>query len=467
MKWLYSLLVVFVLSAAQPVNGSGALSGVIRPLLAQLPSGAVTGILVKNLGTGEVLFEQGAQRNLIPASTLKLLTAVAAYDRLGGRYRYPTRILLSREPGRTRVYRGQMRVLFSGDPSLQGEQLEALLALLKEKGVREITGDIWLDGSAFVGYPRAEGVVWDDLGICFGAPSTAMVLDRNCFYARLTPGAEGRKPQLTYERSGRLHTLDNQIVTRQPSPGLQCQLESWPSADHDYRLTGCITPDSRSLKLAFAVKDNEQYIRKAVASLLQRLGLSHRGRIRTGQPQVRFPVLLSEHYSAPLAELLKPMLEQSDNLFADSILKTLGLTLTGQGSYETGTEAVAQVLGRRGIDLSSQYLADGSGLSRYNLISAATLVDVLAMAWRTWGETSPWLAQRTDPDRWYKTGTMRDVVTVAGYILSPKKPPLAFAAMVNGVPSRNRAAGESGQDPGERVRHFRQNLMDRLARARL
>ncbi|WP_263322153.1 D-alanyl-D-alanine carboxypeptidase/D-alanyl-D-alanine-endopeptidase [Endozoicomonas sp. Mp262] len=443
---------------------NNSLSGQIEQLLELLPPGAVSSVLVKKAVSGEVVFNKAGNLNLIPASTLKILTTVAAYDKLGADYRYPTRLLLSRNIGRSRIYKGGILIAFSGDPSLKSRHLEEMLAILKKKGVREIVGDIWLDDTVFSGYPKAEGVVWNDLGICFAAPSTGMILDRNCFYAWLKPGREGKKTIIRYDQPGDFQKIENQIITRQSRDGLQCQPKAWPSSDYEYRLTGCLEPGQKPLRLAFAVKHYERYMKKKMASMLKGQGLLHRGRIVIGKPGASFPVLLAEHQSDSLAGLLKPVLERSDNLFSDSLMKTLGHKVTGfSGSYERGTDAIIKVLGDKGIDLSHSHIADGSGLSRYNLISASTLADVLAMAWREWGSDSPWLINRPYKDRWFKTGTMKGVSAVAGYIFPSGSEPLLFVVMVNGLVSPKKAARESFSSPVEDIRQFRYELMDRLA----
>ena len=78
-------------------------------------------------------------------------------------------------------------------------------------------------------------------------------------------------------------------------------------------------------------------------------------------------------------------------------------------------------------------LVDGSGLSRYNFISAATLVDILMLGWKQWGEDSPWLNQRKRKGQWFKTGYMSGVRSMAGYVFPDDGRPLVFAVILNGL----------------------------------
>ncbi|AMO55285.1 D-alanyl-D-alanine carboxypeptidase/endopeptidase [Endozoicomonas montiporae CL-33] len=407
----------------------------LESLISELPEGSVYSIQVRDPIKGNVLFEQGAHLNLIPASTLKVLTATLAYDALGQEFRYNTSIASENKVTRKGVVKGAVMLSFSGDPSLKREHLNDLVAQLKEKKITTIAGDLWLDGAVYSGYDRAGGVSWDDLNICFAAPAAAMILDRNCFYGWLKPGKkEGDPAIMEYDRPEWNLEVDNQVVTESLPEGERCTQKVRPSADFEYALQGCISPKSRPLRMAFSVSNVERAVERFMYDLLEQHDIQLKGRIIAGRPELNMPYILAEHHSEALPELLRPVLEDSDNLYSDSILKTVGHQTSGKtGSYASGIESARTLLGNKGVGFGSSRLVDGSGLSRYNFISAATLVDILMLGWKQWGEESPWLTQRKRKEQWFKTGYMSGVRSMAGYVFPDNGRPLVFAVILNGL----------------------------------
>lgn len=437
----------------------------LETLVSELPEGSVYSIQVRDPVNGKVLYEKGAQLNLVPASVLKVLTATLAYEALGQDFRYSTHITSEKELTKKGVVHGAVTLSFSGDPSLKRDHLNSLVAQLKENGVKTISGDIWLDGGIYSGYDRAGGVSWDDLNICFAAPSAAMVLDRNCFYGWLKPGKkEGDQATIQYDRPEWNLEVDNRVVTKRLSEGGQCFQKVRPSADYEYQLEGCISSRSRSLRMAFSINNVERAVERYLLSALEQHDITLKGRIIGGRPEIDSPHVLAEHYSEALPELLKPVLDYSDNLYSDSILKTVGHQTSGKtGSFASGIESARKVLGDKGVGFGSSRLVDGSGLSRYNFISAATLVDILMLGWKQWGEDSPWLIQRKRKEQWFKTGYMSGVRSMAGYVFPDSGRPLVFAVILNGLMPPLPATNKEMQTFKQDIRAFHRSFLKVLA----
>lgn len=427
---------VITIVALLSVPAGGSLTEKIDQLVSRLPESSIQGILVQDMNSGEFIYARNEHHNLLPASTLKVLTAVAAYQSLGADFRFKTRLYSQKKILHKKHYRGDLKIEFNGDPSLTHDDLAELLGALKHNGVKEIQGKIWLDNTAYNGYPRSGGTSWDDRNICFAAPSPAIILDRNCFFGWLKPGKTGQPAKMEYDQSHWYLAVDNHVMTREPfeSELSGCVQEVWPSADYEYRLEGCIQPDQPNMRMAFAANDVERAARRFIRSELRKKGIIFRGQIKTGKPDNKFKYLVTEHRSESLSELLYPVLEKSDNIYSDSILKTLGRQLTGNaGSYYAGTEKLRAVFANKGISLLRSRIVDGSGLSRYNLISAAQMNKVLSFAWQQWGKKSPWLIWRDKPEYWLKTGYLNGVNNMAGYAFSEDGKVLAFTVFLNGL----------------------------------
>ena len=460
------LTALFLLATNQ---GMASIDDDLDRLINRLPPGHIHSIKVIEAQTGKVLFDRNSHYNLLPASTVKAITAISAYHALGKHYRYTT-TLLSNEPLLVRVprevYTGDLALVFSGDPSLRRDDLGRLLGSLSASGVKVIRGDIWLDGSIYNGYPRAGGASWDDHNICFAAPVSAMILDRNCFFGWLLPGEkEGQQARMVFDQPQWQLSIDNRVETRKPTAYEYdgCTQEVWPSFDHEYRLEGCIEPGAGQVRMAFAVRDPEQAAARYVLSFLKDNNIHLEGEVLIGKPQGDFANLVARHQSDPVPELLQRVLDKSDNLYADSLLKTIGWSVNGaKGSYSSGTEAVLAMLRDAGVDLTRSRLVDGSGLSRYNMLSADDFTEILQVGWRNWSEDAPWLMARDDQQRWLKTGRMSGVNNMVGYVFPEERSPVIFAVLLNGLTPHQPASGSDVGEFHQQIRLFHKAFLERL-----
>lgn len=448
-------------------QGFASIGDELDQLIATLPPGHIHSIKVIEAETGTVLFDRNSRFNLLPASTVKAITAISAYRALGEDYRYTTALLANKPLSEGKVYSGDLALSFSGDPSLTRADITRLMEKLSSLGVKAIQGNVWLDGSVYDGYPRSGGASWDDHNICFAAPVSAMILDRNCFFGWLVPSTkEGRRAKIIYDEPQWQLSVDNRIEIRKPKPHERngCVQEVWPSSNHEYRLEGCIEPGAKPMRMAFSVRDPERAAARHIESFLKANNIWLKGKVLIGKPQGDFKWTVASHLSAPVPDLLQRVLDKSDNLYADSLLKTIGLSVNGEkGSYFSGTEAVLSMLRKEGVDLTRSRLVDGSGLSRYNMLSADDFTDVLQVGWKSWGENAPWLATRDDERRWLKTGYMSGVNSMVGYAFPENSSPLIFAVLLNGLRPPQPATPEQGRTFNDEIRLFHRKFLERLA----
>ena len=457
---LFFLLICTTLAQASLVES-------LDELVATLPLGSIHGIEVRSVESGQLIYTKNNTLNLLPASIIKSATAIAAYQGLGAEFRYETTISSQRVPRKHRTYQGDLKLTFSGDPSLTHDDVAKMVADLKRKGVREVRGNLWLDNTVYAGYPRAGGTIWDDRNICFAAPSSAVILDRNCFYGWLKPNEQAGKPAyMEYDQSGWHLAVDNQVITRMPGKEdpLGCVQEVWPSDDYEYRLAGCIEPEQKTIRMAFSASNPERAAQRYIKSLFKRQGIALNGRVLVGKPEGDFNHAIITHSSEPLPVLLERVLEKSDNIYSDSILKTLGGHISGiAGSFYTGGLAVREILQEQGVLLARARLVDGSGLSRYNRLAAQDMNEILLAGWKLWGEKAPWLQKRDNPQRWLKTGYMSGVNNMAGYVFLEKgEEPLVFTVILNGLRAEQPATSESARAFHGQIRTFHRAFLQLL-----
>ncbi len=341
-----------------------------------LPEGARISLVAEKLtDSAELSGIHPTEQLFPPASTLKIVTALAAKLELGDNFRFRTRLEASSSDA---------VITFVGDPTLQTKDLKDLLTLAKKNGLKRIGGDLWLDNSVFTGYNRAVGWPWDILGVCYSAPASAITLNKNCVQASIYTQKDGGTRVFVPEHQP-IHVKSSvETVTRAVQKSRHCDLDLLPNPDNRYELNGCLVSREEPLPLKFAVQDPEMYTSKKIATLLDQLNIELKGRIKVGSPPKKQRKLLALHQSQSLPVLLDQMLKRSDNLIADTLTKTLGAKFFVQpGSFTNGTEAIKQIIfANTGIDIRQARLEDGSGLSRNNRLSATKMAEILRYIWK-------------------------------------------------------------------------------------
>ncbi|HHX8282184.1 serine-type D-Ala-D-Ala carboxypeptidase [Vibrio diabolicus] len=341
-----------------------------------LPEGSRISLVAEKLSENAELDGVHPTEQLFPpASTLKIVTALAAKLELGDNFRFRTKLEASSSDA---------VIYFVGDPTLQTNDLKSLLTLAKKNGLKRIDGDLWLDNSAFTGYNRAVGWPWDILGVCYSAPASTITLNNNCVQASIYTQKDGGTRVYVPEHQPIRVTSTVETVSKTIKKSRHCDLGLVANPDNNYKLTGCLVEREKPLPLKFAVQDPELYTSHRLAALLKQLNIELSGKIRIGSAPEKQRKLIAMHQSEALPDILEEMLKNSDNLIADTLTKTLGAKFFVQsGSFANGTEAIKQIIfANTGIDIRNARLEDGSGLSRNNRISATEMAEILRYIWK-------------------------------------------------------------------------------------
>ncbi|NRB25361.1 D-alanyl-D-alanine carboxypeptidase/D-alanyl-D-alanine-endopeptidase [Shewanella sp.] len=439
---VYACLVLGGLSL--PAIGADYFDNVLTKIK---PPHSHTAIIATNLVTGDILFEQSPDTLLLPASTMKLLTAVAATSALGAGFTFNTRVY-SRFPIKDGVIAGDVYIGFDGDPTLKSEDLKALLAQLTEQGLYRIEGSLYLIGQANEQL-QAPGWVWDDLGICYAAPVSSFVLDRNCVHGKLSPKLASNQSQLSIPGDIPI-SIKNTAVFDKSKTEKFCQLDLQRLAANHFALGGCYS-GSQAIKLAIAITDPELFMQASMSQILKSSKIKLKGKILVQHQLPANTHVIATHGSVPLSDLLHTMLLKSDNLIADSLLKQLGKhTFQRPGNFSNGSRALKQILTGEGVELNHAQVVDGSGLSRYNLLSARQLSQVLTLIYTDSRFTplidslpvagvSGTLKYKTSFNKpplfkhvIAKTGSMQGVDNLAGFIRSETQADTLFVILENG-----------------------------------
>jgi len=339
-------------------------------IIKTLPVTVRSGLLIEDIH-GQIQFSHDTKKLFPPASTTKLLTALAAKLELGDDFYFQTDIKTNND---------DIIVSFSGDPLLTYHNLFDLFKTLKQKNGSFIVGNIWLDNSAFTGYQKGIGWPWDILGVCYSAPSSAITLDRNCVQGSIYTLQNGKTRVHTPEQFPIEVSSTARAITPEEQKQTHCELELLSNPKNHYKLKGCLTKRTSPLPLKFAIQNPDLYTTRIVYKILNNLDMHFSGQVLVGLPEkVMHQDVIATHASPRLPALLDIMLKKSDNLIANNLTKSLGQHFYLQaGSFTNGTNAIKQILHTKAnIDLSSAQLFDGSGLSRNNRLTANQISHVL------------------------------------------------------------------------------------------
>lgn len=333
----------------------------------RLPAGADVALLVKNASTGETLYQHRADTQQQPASVQKLITALAAGLYLDNDYRFETRVETNGD---------DVIINFSGDPTFTHSDLRRLIdRLSREHPV--INGNLYINGSAFDKSERAIGLPWDIMGVCYSAPSSAISMGGNCLYGKLSAGSTATDLQASAPEEVDINV--GAVNVRQGLEYLEvdCDLKLHANDLNQYRLDGCVGAHELPVNFHLAVQNTTLFVSQVIKQELDRADIELKGELRRDDSKTGETFTL--HRSERLPQLIEDMLQDSDNLIADNLFKTIGrLFYQLPGSYENGEAAVKAILkDKAGIDLETAILHDGSGLSRNNRVTAEQIMAVV------------------------------------------------------------------------------------------
>lgn len=348
-----------------------------------LPKGTQLSYLVLDPANNKVISEYEASILRTPASMQKLLTATAAKLYLGDNFAYQTLIKGNKEKIKDGFYQGDLSFHFVGDPTLLRSDIKKMLIQLKKLGIKQVNGNFVLNQSHFNGYQWSNGQAWNDLGVCYTAPASAIIVNKNCVLGNLNLSANKADKAILFIPPYEPVEIssDVSLVTQLQKEAQFCELEVTRNSQNRYHLWGCVVPRNRPFALAFAVNDPFAYAKQIFTSELHSAGIALKGTVKLeseSSNNTNNQDVLVKHQSALLDELLQVMMKESDNLIADSLFKTLGWAyFQTAGNFRNGAQAVKAILKAEGVDLENAYLADGSGLSRHNLMSAELFMEAL------------------------------------------------------------------------------------------
>ncbi len=447
---------------------------------------AFWGVMVQSMDTGEVLYRRNAEKLFMPASNMKLLTGAAALLRLGKDYRVKTRVL-AQGAVRQGVLEGSLIVEGGGDPTLSlrfaPDDLYAVFvnwaARLKEAGIREIRGDIIGDDDLLEEPSLGYGWAWDQAGYSYSAEAGALQFNENVVEIRVAAG--GRQGQLAgfemFPAPG-LIQVENNVRTVEAGAETDISIQRDVEGNR-VRMQGQIALGEAPARVKVAVHNPTLFFADQLRHILAREGIHVSGKAVDAddlnpKPDRGAAVLLWMHESPPLEKILAVLLKESQNLYAETLLRILGKECSGDGSFRAGRQAVQEILQGMAIPPGDYVMMDGSGLSRYNFLKPEMLLRLFRFLvqvpeFSTYYQSLPvggvdgTLASRlkggpAENNVHAKTGTLANVRSLSGFVRARDGELLGFSMIANHFTVPHRQA--------EKVQDAAAELLAGLARGK-
>ncbi len=406
-------------------------------------------VRVADLETGRILMEKNPHLPLVPASTMKLVTSAAALNVLKPDFTFVTEVLADD----VRAFSvGNIFVKGTGDPYLVNEELFALTRALRDRGLREIRGNIVVDESHFIPSPPLDEN--EKLGLrAYHAPYSALSLNFNSMKVLVVPGSRvGQGAQVSLDPVSEYASVKGHVSTVKGDQAAQLTIrkEMTPRDREIISVDGHIGEDAAVKGRYVNVASPGLYTGEVFKEFLLREGVKVAGRVVSGTtPASAEPYY--EHLSRPLGIIVYGLNKFSNNFMAEQLCMALGAKVHGTpGTREKGLSVIRKHLLSCGVAEGEFSLSEASGLSRNNRLSAAALVQVLLAASRDFSYGQEFTASLgvagidgtlkekfTDADTRRrlraKTGTLRGINALAGYGISPDGRRFAFAVVVNSL----------------------------------
>jgi serine-type D-Ala-D-Ala carboxypeptidase/endopeptidase (penicillin-binding protein 4) len=364
------------------------------------------GISVISVSDGASLYQRDADKLFTPASNMKIYTTGIALDLLGPDYRWRTSVYAPSQPDAAGTVQGDLILYGRGAPDFvvhnkdQNEgSMTKLVDDLYARGIRRIAGNVIGDESYFRGNALGDGWQWTDIQWYFGAEASALSINENEIDVNVVPSTSNKPPEVKANDPTGLVTIENRMgegsSSVRPTIGLYRGL-----SDNNVQVWGEFAPATKGFGARLSVHNPALWAAKLFFDALKKKGIAVEGQAQARNSRVpqnqRFDpsqnVELAFVNSKPLAEIVRKTNKESNNLYAELILRTLGrerrpMLETPEppgrelGDDEAGLAVMRLWLSRAGIATGQLALHDGSGLSRLDLVTPdATAKSLLAFS---------------------------------------------------------------------------------------
>ena len=441
-------------------RGLDALKSDIGGMVATRVRSGKFGVMIVSLTRGDTLFAQNAGEMMNPASTMKLYSTAAALDRFGPQHTFSTDVLRDGTVGPDGTLTGNLYLRADGDPSMSARffkdanlPMNTLARSVAAAGVKEVTGDLVFDATAFDDRKIPEGWKTKNLGSAYSAKVSALSLNENLVWVVVAPSGDGALVTLEPATS----TIPLRSTVRQVG-GRGGRVAARRAADGGIDVSGSIGAASRPMKYSLVVDDPALFTAGALHSALEAAGITISGQVRPAKTPAT-AVKVASFASPPLSQIVSEMNRESINIVAELLFRDAGRAgaPNGMSSADVALANLRDFLGKKvGADPQGVQVFDGSGLSTLDYLTPRSMVQLLSYAHRgPWSSAfhgslpvageSELLRRRmrgtpAEGNLHAKTGTTDTTVGLGGFVTAKDGEIVAFSFIYNGADRWNAKA---------------------------
>ena len=341
---------------------------------------AIIGIMAVNKD-GKVIAEWNSNLPMLTASTMKTITTGVGLNLLGPDFKFSTKVAYSGEISDEGILTGDIYIIGGGDPTLGSSDevafdIDSIFGVwkagLEKAGIKEVRGNIVADDSYFTRELIPDSWSWGNLGADYGSGTSGLCFHENTQEFMLTPGAEASdsvKIDIIYPIIPGQEVINN-LKTGEAGTGDR----SWYYLDDITRTalySGSVAVDRKEARSVNSSRFPHLSCAYHFAQFLAENGIKVNGAIKDikQMPEDTEREIVAETFSPRLIDIINVTNSISNNLYAETIFKTIGKVATGTGSYDSSAVAVVRELEKMGVDTYGFTQSDGSGLSRENYVS--------------------------------------------------------------------------------------------------
>ncbi len=342
-----------------------------------------------NTKTGEVVMDENSDKSLVPASCVKAITTAAALQILGPETRFQTDLEHDGVIDSAGILHGNLYIHGGGDPCLGSnriegclswnEQIDAWVDAVQKLGVRKIEGEVIADSTRWEKALAAPSWIWEDLGNYYGAGACALTFHENLYTLTFKPGKEREKTTvLRIDPFIEGLTVENEVTTGPVGSGDQACIygSEYSMVQH---VRGTVPAGVEEFSIKGAIPDPAKFCQQLLSKALEAKEIIIEHQKKDDGKRTVFHTT----YSPTVKEIVYWTNQKSINLHAEHLLKKMGEVVFKEGSTKAGIKAVTDFWRSKKIDLEGFNMADGSGLSRKNLMTAKQFVSILSQVKKT------------------------------------------------------------------------------------
>ena len=337
-----------------------------------LPSSSEVGIAVYNLSKDQLIYEHNANKLARPASTLKLLTAITALEY----HVQPLETSLWYNGViKENVLYGDLYVIGGLNPEFGEVELDEFISQIKKLSVSRIKGNIYGDISLKDSLYWGEGWAWDDNPSSYQPYISPLTYNKGKVTIESRPYNPGQKAQVIAKPKSSYYSIENKTVSKDPKAGKLEVTRNWLENQNNIMISGNV--DRFRVKEVNVYNSTNFFLHTFYEKMMQN-GIIIDGYYDVLEFEEGKETQLIYKNIITIPEIIKPMLKESDNLNAESLLINIGKLNKGKHiSAKDGLTYVDSLVLKLGDNPCNYQIADGSGLSPYNLISANLLLNLL------------------------------------------------------------------------------------------